>query len=114
MMVITIDIVRSAMAQMGTPDDFGPAGADATNADRSAERKDYRYNRRNFETLRRSNSDRMIAGVCGGLAEHFGIDGAMLRLVTILLVLFGGLSLWVYIILWIIIPEQEGTNFKTR
>lgn len=115
MMVITIDIVRSAMAQMGTPDDFGPAGADATNADRSAERKDYRYNRRNFEALRRSNSDRMIAGVCGGLAEHFGIDGAMLRLVTILLVLFGGLSLWVYIILWIIIPEQEGTtNFKIR
>ena len=116
MMVITIDIVRSAMAQMGSPDDFGCAGASGTSgaAPSHSERKDYRYNRRNFEALRRSRADRMIAGVCGGIAEHFGIDAAMLRLVTMLLVIFGGLSLWVYIILWIIIPEQESTNFKNR
>jgi phage shock protein PspC (stress-responsive transcriptional regulator) len=111
MMVITIDIVRSAMAQMGTPDDFGCAGStgapgedSATNSANRSEQKDYRYNRRNFEALRRSHADRMIAGVCGGLAEHFGIDAAMLRLITMLLVIFGGLSLWIYIILWIFLP----------
>lgn len=111
MMVVTIDTVRSAMAQMGTPDDFSSTSTAGTN---NTERKDYRYNRRHFEALRRSTSDRMIAGVCGGLAEHFGIDSAMLRLVTILLIVFGGLSLWVYIILWLVIPEQEYTNFKNR
>lgn len=115
MMVITIDIVRSAMAQMGTPEDFGSTDTTGTaHTTGSSERKDYRYNRRNFEALRRSTTDRMIAGVCGGVAEHFGIDSAMLRLVTILLVIFGGLSLWVYIILWIIIPERESVNFKNR
>lgn len=107
MLVVTIDIVRSAMAQMGTPDDFGAAGTNGSSgAGNTREGRDYRYNRRNFEALRRSTSDRMIAGVCGGLAEHFGIEAAMLRLVTILLIIFGGLSLWVYVILWIIIPEK--------
>ena len=103
MMVVTIDAVREAMAQMGTPDDFGSAGA----ANHFGERKDYQYYRRNFEALRRSSSDRIIAGICGGLAEHFGIDTALLRLITTILILFGGLSLWVYIILWIIIPTNE-------
>ena len=111
MLVITIDIVREVMTQMGTPDDFSSTGTAGTS---NTERKDYRYNRRHFEALRRSTSDRMIAGVCGGLAEHFGINSAMLRLVTILLIVFGGLSLWVYIILWLVIPEQEYTNFKNR
>lgn len=110
MMVITIDIVRSAMAQMGEPDDFESASG-SHQAD--THRNNY-HNRRNFEALRRSTSDRMIAGVCGGLAEHFGIDSATLRLVTILLIIFGGLSLWVYIILWLIIPEQQSSNFKNR
>ena len=109
MLVVTIGTVREAMAQMGTPDDFGTAGAANSSSadDTSNERRDYRYNRRNFEALRRSTTDRMIAGVCGGLAEHFGIDAATLRLVTILLIIFGGLSLWVYIILWLIIPNNE-------
>ncbi|MBO5875503.1 MAG: PspC domain-containing protein [Alistipes sp.] len=105
MLVVTIEVVRSAMAQMGSPDDFGTPGANQdTNSTRQ---KGYAYNRRNFEALRRSSSDKMIAGVCGGLADHFGIDSALLRLVTVLLILFGGLSLWVYIILWIIIPSNQ-------
>lgn len=50
--------------------------------------------------------DGIIAGVCGGLAEFFGLDVSLVRIATLLLVLFGGLSLWVYIILWIIIPKS--------
>jgi phage shock protein PspC (stress-responsive transcriptional regulator) len=44
--------------------------------------------------------------VCGGLAEFLGIDATILRLVTLFLILFGGMSLWIYIILWIVIPEE--------
>lgn len=49
--------------------------------------------------------DGMIAGVCGGLAEFFGLDTSLIRIATLILILFGGLSLWVYIILWLIVPK---------
>lgn len=49
----------------------------------------------------------IIAGVCAGLADFFGLDTALIRIVTLILILFGGLSLWVYIILWIVIPKAS-------
>lgn len=49
--------------------------------------------------------DGIIAGVCGGLAEFFGLDASLIRIATLVLILFGGLSLWVYIILWLIVPK---------
>ncbi|MDE5708651.1 MAG: PspC domain-containing protein [Alistipes sp.] len=49
--------------------------------------------------------DSIVAGVCGGLAEYFGLDASLLRIATAILILLGGLSLWVYIILWILVPK---------
>lgn len=49
--------------------------------------------------------DGLVAGVCGGIAEFFGLDVTLVRIATLLLIFFGGLSLWVYIILWLIIPK---------
>ena len=49
--------------------------------------------------------DSIIAGVCAGVAEYFGLDVSLVRIATLLLILFGGLSLWVYIILWLIVPK---------
>lgn len=54
--------------------------------------------------LYRSN-DSIIAGVCGGLADFFGLDRSLIRIATLILILFGGLSLWVYLILWLIVPR---------
>jgi phage shock protein C len=58
--------------------------------------------------LRRSRSNKMIAGVIGGLAKYFGFDPTMARVLYVILsivsVAFPGLL--VYIILWIIIPEE--------
>lgn len=48
----------------------------------------------------------VLAGVCGGIAEFFGLRTTTIRWVTLLLVLFGGLSIWVYIILWLIVPKK--------
>lgn len=60
--------------------------------------------------LQRSN-DKMIAGVCAGIAEFFGLDTSMVRIASVFLILFGGLSLWVYIILWLIVPKNpQKTN----
>ncbi len=55
--------------------------------------------------LHRSKDDRWLAGVCGGIAEYFNVDGTLIR---ILFVLFGfavGGGILIYIILWIIMPE---------
>ncbi len=55
--------------------------------------------------LVRSATDRMLGGVCGGLARYFGIDATIVRLVFVLAVL-SGLSPLIYIILWIVMPQE--------
>ena len=67
-----------------------------------------------MKRLVRSNKDSKICGVCGGIAEYFGIDSTFVRLLTVLLVLFGGVSIWVYIIAAIVMPNgAEETNYDT-
>jgi phage shock protein C len=57
--------------------------------------------------LRRSRSNRMIAGVCGGLGEFFGLSSFWFRLLFIILALPGGLPGVVpYLILWLVIPLE--------
>ena len=55
--------------------------------------------------LRRSN-DKMIAGVCAGLAEYFNIDPVLVRIIVVVLSLAGGPGIVLYIILWIVMPES--------
>jgi phage shock protein PspC (stress-responsive transcriptional regulator) len=55
--------------------------------------------------LRRSESDRVLAGVAGGLAHRFGISSMLVRLAWVLSVFFGGLGILVYLILWIVLPK---------
>jgi phage shock protein C len=56
--------------------------------------------------LVRPRKGRVIAGVCAGLAQHFGWSIIMLRLVWLLLFLFAGAGGLLYIILWIVIPNE--------
>ena len=57
--------------------------------------------------LLRSSSDRWVTGVCGGIAEYFGWDPAIVRLAYVLLSVFSAAfpGLLVYIILWLIMPQ---------
>ena len=57
--------------------------------------------------LYRSQSDRMIAGVCGGLAEYFDIDPTIVRVVAVLSVFVSGLGILAYIILAIVVPSES-------
>jgi phage shock protein C len=57
--------------------------------------------------LRRSRSDRVIGGVCGGLGRYFGIDPILLRIVAVALALSGGFGVLAYVIAWIVIPEED-------
>lgn len=55
--------------------------------------------------LRRSHSNRMVAGVCGGLGEFFGISAAWFRLAFLIALIPGGVpGIGLYILMWLIIP----------
>ncbi len=56
--------------------------------------------------LYRSETDRMLGGVCGGLAEVYNFDPSLIRLIVVLLI-FTGLSPLVYLIAWLIIPTES-------
>ena len=59
-------------------------------------------------TLRRSRTDRMLGGVCGGLAAALGADAALLRVLTVALTLItGGAAAIVYVAAWVLAPEDE-------
>ena len=63
--------------------------------------------RTNRNYLRRSRSNRVLAGVCGGLGEFFGISAFWFRLLFFILFIPGGLPGFVpYAILWLIIPKE--------
>jgi len=57
--------------------------------------------------LYRSNHDRMVAGVCGGLAEYFNIDPVIVRLLFVLSIFLGGFGILAYIILAIVLPQES-------
>lgn len=54
--------------------------------------------------LYRSRTNKMIAGVCAGLADYFEIDPTWVRLLFVLFFFLGGSALLVYVIMWIIVP----------
>jgi phage shock protein C len=49
----------------------------------------------------------MVAGVCGGLAEYFNIDATVIRALFLLLAVFGGSGLLIYLVMWIIVPDAN-------
>lgn len=54
--------------------------------------------------------DRKIAGVCGGLADYFGIDSTVVRLVFVLLIAVGGSGIFLYLVAWIIVPSAASAT----
>jgi phage shock protein C len=56
--------------------------------------------------LMRSRTDRKIAGVCAGFAEYFDLDVTLVRVVWLIVALFGGGGVLAYIIAWILMPEE--------
>lgn len=96
MMVVTLDMAEQAINRIGRAENFSTTNRDKTKNN----------NNMGYKLLRRSRTNRSIAGVCGGLANYLGIDATPLRIATLLLILFGGMSLWVYIIMWLLIPEE--------
>ena len=55
----------------------------------------------------RSRNNRMIAGVCAGLAEYVDIDPTIVRLLFVLGLFAGGATFWAYLVMMLVIPEEQ-------
>jgi len=100
--VITLHDVDEIIAIMGDPQVIsgGKATSDKTYEGRTGSRRIYR-----------DPDDRMIGGVCAGLAGYTNIDPVIMRLIFVVL-LFMGIGALAYIILWIVVPEARTTAQK--
>ncbi len=61
--------------------------------------------------LTRSTNDKILAGVCGGVAAFFGMDATLVRVIWAVLTLFTGFPIAIYLILWLVVPTD--TNGST-
>jgi len=62
--------------------------------------------------LYRSANNKMVAGVCSGIAEYFGWDPTMVRLALVLFTLVGGAGILLYILAWIIMPKNPAQKWN--
>lgn len=56
--------------------------------------------------LYRSNNDKMLAGVCGGLGKFLGLDPTLVRLIFAVMTILGGHGIILYLIMWIVVPQE--------
>jgi phage shock protein PspC (stress-responsive transcriptional regulator) len=64
--------------------------------------------------LYRSKQNRLVGGICGGIGEYFDIDPTIIRIIFILITLFGGSGIILYIILWLIIPSDKKVKVSVK
>ncbi len=95
--VITLKEVEDVIRIMGNPEDISGKTTD----------KDYKSKSRNYKRMYRDTDNRIIGGVCSGLAAYWRIDPTIVRLIFIILAIFGMAGVLIYLILWIVLPEAN-------
>jgi len=103
--VITSADVEEMITIMGEPEDFADEGTE----DRQSGEK---FRVKTGKRIYRDPDNRILGGVCGGLGAYFGIDPIIFRIIFILLFIPFTSGMWIYLILWLIIPEAQTTAQK--
>lgn len=67
-----------------------------------------------MKRLYRSKNDALLGGVCGGIAEHLGVDPTLVRVVFAVLAVVSGVGILIYLLLWLIIPREGSANPSPR
>ncbi len=101
--VIMKDDVSKIFEIMGEPEDF----LDEESQKEEPKRKT--SYRKTSKRLFRDPDNSILGGVCGGLGAYFNIDPIEFRIIFIILLIAGSVGFWIYIILWITIPEASTT-----
>ncbi|HXH18388.1 MAG TPA: PspC domain-containing protein, partial [Chitinophagales bacterium] len=104
--VITLADVADMMQHMGKPEEFETAGIDEEPANQQ----------RTAKRLFRNPDDKLIAGVCSGISAYLGIEDPLwMRLAFVFALIFGfGSPVFIYIILWLIVPEAKTASEKLQ
>jgi len=102
---VTEEMVDEVMRRMGNPADFMDEGeAKTENAGLGTE------STRTRKRLYRDGESRVLGGVCSGMSAYFNIDPVLLRILFVVLIFLGvGVSVFVYLILWVVVPKARTT-----
>lgn len=98
--------VEYLKSQLGDPEDFGDAGN---------EQESPKTDGKTAKRLFRDTDNAIVAGVASGVANYFGLDITLVRLVFVLLVIFSvGFGIILYLLLWLIVPPAESASEKLQ
>ena len=101
--VITIEDVKSVISVLGTPEDI---------AGKNEGGKGGRAGAPGIHRMYRDPDNRLIGGVCAGMAAYWHTESLVVRIIFLALVFAGGMGLLIYLILWIVLPEARTTAQK--
>jgi phage shock protein PspC (stress-responsive transcriptional regulator) len=108
--IVTMVEVKSAIEVMGTPADFGAENDGTTNTSSNTGSS---YTNTTYSTgkkIFRDGEDRVLGGVCAGLAAYFGWDSVWVRLIFGISFFVFGFGFLFYIILWVIVPKATTSS----
>ncbi|MCI1779054.1 MAG: PspC domain-containing protein [Bacteroidales bacterium] len=106
--VVDLKLVTEVIAQLGMPDGSSYQFDDSSNYRSGNYDDSFEYKEIHPEhKLFRDPDDKAIGGVCSGLAAYLNIDVTLIRVIFVVLMLAGSTGLWIYIILWIVMPLAQ-------
>jgi len=110
-MAVTLSDVDHVKSEMGSPAEFGEGGtgddaSESVHSDTGSDEPEQK------KRLYRDADDEIIAGVASGLAKYFDIDPVIVRLVFVVLFFLNGIGLFVYLVLWLVVPVAKTTAEK--
>ena len=101
--VVSLQLVEKVISTLGMPDGSAESGNDASYAAGSS---DYNIPKAP-KKLYRDPDDKRLGGVCSGLAWYFDVDLTLIRVLMLIALFCGSAGFWVYIILWIAVPQAD-------
>ena len=110
--VINLAEVDAVISTMGAPEDF--AGDDAEGGRVAGDWQPLGAEDSNKKRLFRDADDRVVGGVASGLAAYFEVDPVVVRLLWAASIFLGGLGVWLYLIMWVVVPPARTTADRLR
>ena len=110
--VINLAEVDAVISTMGAPEDF--AGDDAEGGRVAGDWQPLGAEESNKKRLFRDADDRVVGGVASGLSAYFDVDPVVVRLLWAASIFLGGLGVWLYLIMWVVVPPARTTADRLR
>jgi len=106
--VVSLALVEKVIGQLGMPDGSPETDSHKAAGPSSSYERSYGYERpRPHHSLFRDPDNRVLGGVCSGVAAYFDIDIVLVRVLTFCIIVFGGVGCLLYFILWLVVPKAE-------